>query len=408
MRIMNKIDKLITEKCPKGVKKVKLKDLTRKVYNIKWDGECRKYIDLSSVDIEQHCVKDSDITIVTKETAPSRAKQLLECGDILFGGTRPMQKRICLLGEEYDGCIGSTGFNVIRIDKSLVDNRYVYHCMNTTEFYDYVERTQHGASYPAISDAETKEYEIPLPPIEIQREIVSILDKFTELEKKLTEELELRKKQYQYYLDCLFENSTAEKAPLSEVGNLQRGKRFVHADAVDEGGVPCIHYGELYTYYSVYTNYARSMIREELRKKMRYAHRGDVIIVGAGENNIDIGVGVVWDNDDEVAVHDACYTFSHKQNPKYISYFLRSTDYHNQIKKYVSEGKICSISAEGIGRAMIPIPSLDEQNRIVAFLDTFEEICNDSEVGLLAEIKLRHAQYEYYRDKILSFNRKEA
>lgn len=76
------------------------------------------------------------------------------------------------------------------------------------------------------------------------------------------------------------------------IGTLTRGKRFVHADATDTG-VPCIHYGELYTYYGVYAKKAKSHIREELRNKMRYAHKGDVVIVGAGENKTDIGVGLL-------------------------------------------------------------------------------------------------------------------
>ena len=193
------------------------------------------------------------------------------------------------------------------------------------------------------------------------------------------------------------------RVSLSVIGTLTRGKRFVHADATDTG-VPCIHYGELYTYYGVYAKNAKSHIREELRNKMRYAHKGDVVIVGAGENKTDIGVGVAWEGDDAVAVHDACYTFSnHEQNPKFISYFLRTADYHQQIKKYVAEGKICSISAENLGKAIVCLPSLVEQNCIVSILDRFDALCNDLSDGLPAEIEARKKQYEYYRDKLLTF-----
>ena len=77
--------------------------------------------------------------------------------------------------------------------------------------------------------------------------------------------------------------------------------------------------------------------------------------------------------------------------------------YHNQIKKYVSSGKICAISADGIGRAKLPVPSIEEQNRIVDVFDTFDVLCNDSELGILGEINLRSKQYEYYRDEIMSY-----
>ena len=78
--------------------------------------------------------------------------------------------------------------------------------------------------------------------------------------------------------------------------------------------------------------------------------------------------------------------------------------YHNQIKKYVYEGKICSIAAENVGKALIPLPSIEEQDRIVSILDRFDKLCNNMSLGLPAEIDARQKQYEYYRDIILSFD----
>ena len=141
---------------------------------------------------------------------------------------------------------------------------------------------------------------------------------------------------------------------------------------------------------------------------MRYAQKGDVIIVGAGENNIDIGIGVDWEGAEDIAVHDACYTYHIDKElalPRYISYYLRTDDYHKQIKKYVSEGKICSISADSIGKAEISFPTLVEQERIVGILDRFNALCNDISTGLPAEIEARQKQYEYYRDTLLNFKK---
>ena len=190
--------------------------------------------------------------------------------------------------------------------------------------------------------------------------------------------------------------------PLSSLGTLTRGKRFVHADATKHG-IPCIHYGEIYTHYGLYANVAKSHIREELQPKMRYAQKNDVIIVGAGENNVDIGIGVAWEGEDEIAVHDACYILKHSQNSRYISHYLRSDMYHQQIKRSVSRGKICSISAAGLGKALIPVPPLPVQSEIVRILDRFDALCNDLTSGLPAEIEARKKQYEHYRDKLLSF-----
>ena len=286
-------------------------------------------------------------------------------------------------------------------NKLLIE--FIYHYSDIIDKM-CVNNTKGGGTMQAVSLEKFKSFELPVPPLKVQCEIVEILDKFTLLTAELTAELTARKQQFQTYLDKLYEDENDKRVKLSSLGTLQRGKRFVHADTVDIG-VPCIHYGELYTYYGVYANKAKSYIREDLRPKMRYASKNDVIIVGAGENNEDIGVGVVWDGNEDVAVHDACYTLKHNQNPKYISYFLRSTSYHKQIKKYVSEGKICAISAEGIGNALIPLPSIDKQNEIVKILDSFYSLTNDIKEGIPAEIEARQKQYEYYRDKLLAFKK---
>lgn len=190
------------------------------------------------------------------------------------------------------------------------------------------------------------------------------------------------------------------RVPISELGSLTRGKRFVHADAVNDG-IPCIHYGELYTYYGIATHDTKSFVRYELLDKLRYAHKNDVIIVGAGENDTDIGIAVAYLGEKAVAVHDACYILSHNCDPKYISYCLRTDDYHNQIKKYVSSGKICAISAEGIGKAKIPMPPIEVQREVVRILDSFTELTTDLKLELKKELMARKTQYAYYRDMAL-------
>lgn len=199
-----------------------------------------------------------------------------------------------------------------------------------------------------------------------------------------------------------------EYKKLNEIGTLIRGKRFVHADAVEKDGIPCVHYGELYTYYGIWTKHTKSQIRKDIGKKLRYANKNDVIIVGAGENDIDIGIAVAYLGDNPVAVHDACYILTHNEDAKYISYCLRTNDYHKRLKKYVSRGKICAVSAENIGKISIPIPPIEVQREIVKILDTFDNLCNDNSSGLPAEIAARKKQYEYYRDKLLTFNVLEA
>ena len=127
--------------------------------------------------------------------------------------------------------------------------------MGTETFYSYVEANQRGTNYPAIADHSVKAYRIPLPPIEVQREIVKVLDSFTELEAELEAqldtELEARRRQYQYYRDVLLRRAGNMQAKtLGEVGTFTRGRRFTNKDFV-ESGVGCIHYGEIYTHYGL-------------------------------------------------------------------------------------------------------------------------------------------------------------
>lgn len=282
--------------------------------------------------------------------------------------------------------------------------KFIYYWLKSKENIIMHSLVAEG-SIPALNKSDIDKFEVPLPALPVQREIVRILDEFSLLSAELAAELAARKQQYHYYCDELFTPKEGWKeCCLSDLGTLTRGKRFVKADAV-ENGIPCIHYGELYTHYGVKAYKVKSHIREDIPKKLRYAKKNDVIIVGAGENDLDIGVGVAWLGEEEVAVHDACYTFSHNQNPLYISYYLRTTDYHQQIKKYVASGKICAISAEGIGKSIIHIPSIEEQDKIANQLSFFDSLVNNISEGIPAEIETRQKQYEYYRDKLLSFKR---
>ena len=299
---------------------------------------------------------------------------------------------------------GDSGVKVLTVNKDFVLCKYVYHCLKNLE----ITNRGYNRHWTVLAPMT-----IPVPPVEVQNEIVKILDKFSELEASLEAELKARISQYDFWreklcggeLSYLIQEEKARRIKLNkicEVGTLTRGKRFVKADAVEDG-VACIHYGELYTYYGISAYKTKSYINEKLANKLRFAEKGDVVIVGAGENNVDIGVGVAWLGEEKPAIHDACYIFKHPFNPKYISYYLRTKLYHNQLKRWVSEGKICAVSAKGIGECIIPIPSVARQNEIVSILDMFDKLINDITVGIPAEIELRRKQYEYYRNKLLNF-----
>ena len=153
---MSRLEELIADLCPNGVEYKKLGECILKTSNIKWKNETSffYYIDLSSVDRDTH--KITETTKINSDNAPSRAQQIVNQGDILFGTTRPLLKRYCQITEEYHGQVCSTGFCVLRPDLSMIVDRWIYHIISSADFMGYVEKYQQGASYPSISDGDIK------------------------------------------------------------------------------------------------------------------------------------------------------------------------------------------------------------------------------------------------------------
>ena len=394
-------------------------ELLQGVSNVRWTDAADsryRYIDLSSVDRITHGIRDT--TAIDSATAPSRAQQIVLAGDVLFGTTRPMLKRYCLVPRQYDGQICSTGFCVLRPKGDKLLPSFLFHVLGTEAFYSYVGAHQQGAGYPSISDRSVKRFRIPILSIDIQRAIVEVLDSYRELEAALEAaleaELDSRRQQYHHYRDALLDftepgaaaaSKQARVAPwktLSEVGALSRGRRFTNQDFVPSG-IGCIHYGEVYTHYGLAADTTRSFVRPELAAKLRMANKGDLVIAGTGENVEEIGKAVAWLGETPVAVHDDCYIFSHTLNPKYIAHFFRSGQFHAQKARFAAGAKMIRITSDDLGRIRIPVPPDDEQRHIVAILDTFDALVNDLSIGLPAELEARRQQYEYYRDRLLTF-----
>lgn len=397
---MKNLETLIQELCPNGVEFVKLGDVLDYEQPTKYIVKCKDYQN------EGMPVLTAGQTFILGYTDETNGifEASKENPVIIFDDFTTSFHWV-----DFNFKVKSSAMKMLRVlSEREVSFRFVYYAMKCIKYQTLEHSRQWISKYSQI--------EIPLPPIEVQTEIVRILDKFTsleaELEAELKAELDCCKRQYEYYRDKLlsFENvggQEVEWKKMSEVGTFIRGKRFVRTDIVEEG-IPCIHYGDIYTYYGLTATKAKTYLKPEKAEKMKFASKNDVVIVGAGENNMDIGVGVAWLSDEKVAIHDACYIFKSKMNPRFVSHYLRGSNYHLQIKKYVCEGKICSISSKSIGRSLIPVPSLQEQERIATILDRFESMTTALQSGLPAEIAARRQQYEHYRDKLLTFKRKGA
>lgn len=149
---MSRLDELIEKLCPDGAEFLTLQECTQKVKNIKWksySGNDKKYIDLSSVDRDLHCIMETQN--INSDSAPSRAQQIVQTDDILLGTTRPMLKRYCMIPETYDNEICSTGFCVLRANTEIVLPKWIYHNIATTDFLlmlSKIKRVQATQQYP--------------------------------------------------------------------------------------------------------------------------------------------------------------------------------------------------------------------------------------------------------------------
>lgn len=303
-------------------------------------------------------------------------------------------------------------FSVIPIQNNI-NGKYLFYKLKSIE--QIIINLQSGGGVPTINTKKVGSLEIPLPPMEVQNEIVRILDCFTQLEAELEAELDCRKRQYEFYRDQLLsfdkltppERNNVVWKKLSEVGTLVRGNGLQKKDFTPNG-VGCIHYGQIYTHYRTFATETITCCSEELAKKLRTAEYGDVVIATTSENVEDVCKAVAWLGKESIAISGDAYIYKHNQNPKYIAYIFQTGNFFDYKKRKANGTKVIRLSGDAIGKYEVPLPPIEEQNRIVAILDRFESLTTSLQHGLPAEIAARRQQYEYYRDKLLDFKRKTA
>ncbi|EPH7650814.1 restriction endonuclease subunit S [Escherichia coli] len=274
-----------------------------------------------------------------------------------------------------------------------------------------------GMGNPKLMSHQVENIPVPVPcpdnpekSLAIQSEIVRILDKFTALTAELTAELNMRKKQYNYYRDQLLSFNTEDVPHLpmgqKDIGEFIRGGTFQKKDFID-AGVGCIHYGQIYTYYGTYTEKTKTYISTALAKKCKKAQKGDLIIATTSENDEDVCKAVAWLGSEDIAVSSDACIYKHNLNPKYVSYFFQTEQFQNQKRQYITGAKVRRVNADNLSKILIPVPSMEIQERIVSILDKFDTLTNSITEGLPREIELRQKQYEYYRDLLFSFPKPE-
>ena len=281
----------------------------------------------------------------------------------------------------------------------IVSKRFLYHLLKNHEYH--LQSSKQGAGIPGLNRKTLLNQELAIPSLPEQDRIVGVLDTFTASIENIKQQIEQRKKQYEYYRDQLLNpegKPETDVVPFGETCQMIKGNGVQKADFV-ENGIGCIHYGQIYTHYGPFTYTTNRFVSKEVFDKARKASKGDIIMTDTSENVEDICKSVAYLGDDDIAVSNHALIIKHKQNPKFISYSTFTKYFFNQKRKYAFGVKVTGIRPEHLGRIMIYLPDLTEQNRIVAILDKFE----DSSSNLEQQLEQRQKQYEYYRNKLLTF-----
>ncbi len=270
---------------------------------------------------------------------------------------------------------------------SRMNNKFVYYYLSQYETYFFNHKRIGGV--PTIDRSIVEMVKIPVPSLSVQEEIVKILDSYSELEAeletKLGAELDARKKQYEYHLNQLLSFDKNDKdikfMPLCEACTVKRGIRLIKND-LDSN-----------SQYAVYQNSLKP-----LGYYNQFNYEGDTTFVISAGAAGDIGYSSVpfWAADDCL-----CVRATEILNNKYIYYVLKTKQ--NLLYSKVRKGAVPRLSRKVVEQIIIPIPPLMEQERIVSILDEFNKLTNEISDSLQAEITARKKQYEYYRNKLLTF-----
>ena len=180
--------------------------------------------------------------------------------------------------------------------------------------------------------------------------------------------------------------------------DMYRGSGIKRSE-ITEDGTPCVRYGEIYTTYNIWFDVCVS----HTQKGTKTFEHGDILFAITGESVEEIAKSCAYMGHEKCFAGGDIVVMKHNQNPKYIAYALSTSDAQAQKSKGKVKSKVVHSSIPALKDIQIPLPPLSEQERIVSILDRFDALCNDLTSGLPAEIEARQKQYEYYRDKLLTF-----
>lgn len=302
---------------------------------------------------------------------------------------------------EGDEEIGISGDSYVLTTNQ--NSRYINYYFRTFQFQKQKERKVTGTKVIRINSKDMEKFLIPIPPLEIQEKIVQILDKFTDYVTELTSELTSRKKQYSFYRDKLLsfddEAYQVEWKTLLEVSKkITSGGTPDRSNSLYYGGsIPWLRTQEV-DFREIYDTELGITEEGLANSSAKWIEKNAVIVAMYGATAAKVGIAKI-----PLTTNQACCNIEIDENIANYRYVYHWLTYNYEILKSMGQGSQSNINAGMIKSFKIPVPSLEIQSRIVQVLDNFDKVCNDLNIGLPKEIELRQKQYEYFREKLLTF-----
>ncbi|MBO4276577.1 restriction endonuclease subunit S [Candidatus Saccharibacteria bacterium] len=406
---MNKIDELIKENCLDGVKFEPLWSLTtwdkrfNAVDNSK-QPKVEKYYYYLANDLKPYISEEGDIKVLTTNISELFANSSdlrpdtiadAEVVAIPWGGNPVVQ---------YFKGKFVTADNRIAVvnDKSKLDTKFLYYVLANK--IDEISSFYRGSGIKHPNMTKVLDLSIPVPPLEVQQEIVRMLDSFTELEAELEAELVKRKQQFEYYHNYFFSfaDEDIKWMTISQIADTNIGLATSVTKYKTDSGVLLLHNSDIQPNRIVIKNY--EYVSDELvsRNLSKVLHKNDIITVHTG----DVGTSAIIDDKYDGAIGFTTITTRVRNDsmisPQYLCNYLNSAICKKQIATMTISDR-SNLNQSSFDKIKVPVPAMNKQIEINDRLENMDALANDIYCGLPAEIEARHKQYEYYRDKLLTF-----
>ena len=385
---MSKLERLIQQYCPDGVEWIKIKDIAQvgtgssNGNEADEDGKYPFFVRSQIVKSKNDFEYDEEAIIIPGEGG---------IGDIFhyINGKYALHQRVYR----------------IHFTTQQINVKFAFYYMKSA-FKRFIMTKAVSATVTSIRKPMIEDFEIPVPPLPVQEEIVRVLDAFTELQA----ELQKRKQQYNFYRDNLLNFKDINRGgqeikwmKLSEVASFTYGYT---SKAQDSGNVRYIRITDITDKGQLNPKNGKYIsLTEDVRPYL--LQKGDLIMARTGAT---YGKTLYYNEDYPSAYASFLIkiTLNQSVDSKYYWHFTRSSIYWEQANRLVGGGAQPQFNTGAISQVKIPLPSIEEQQRIANILDRFDTLTNDLTSGLPAEMEKRRQQYEFYRDKLLTFKRKEA